>query len=161
MNKVVVLTTGFSLLALTCASAEIYRCRTPEGKLVMTDQQLKLPANCQPIDEPTEAGSFNIMPRAKGIASEGQSAKPVQRTKTSTSTFASLQDQAQVLVQSYKEASAKRYGSGLAVERRSVIREIAELREQKQEMLGGLTSSGLTRNQQQSIKDVLEGIPQQ
>ena len=161
MNKVVVLTTGFSLLVLTCASAEIYRCRTPEGKLVMTDQQLQLPANCRPIDVPAEAGSFNVMPSSKGIASEGQSAKPVQGTKARTSTFSSLQDQAQVLVQSYKEASAKRYGSGLAVERRSSIREIAELRKQKQEMLGGLTRSGLTRNQQQSIKNILEGIPEQ
>ena len=161
MNKIWLLTAGALLLVFTCASAEIYRCVTPDGKQVMTDRQSQLPDNCQDIGKSTEAGSFNIIPDSKNADAERQPVKPAQGVESSAPMFASLQVQANELVQNYKEAVAKRYGSGLNVERRDAIKEVEGFRQQKVEMLDGLTRSGLTGNQQKKIQDVLDEIPEQ
>ena len=116
MNKIWLLTAGFSLLALTCASAETYRCRTPDGKLVMTDQQSQLPDDCQSIDESTETGSFNIIPGGKGVDTEVRPVEPAKRAESRAPIFTSLQDQAKALVQNHKEAVTRRYRPGLEVD---------------------------------------------
>jgi hypothetical protein len=161
MNKIWLLTAGALLLVFTCASAEIYRCVTPDGKQVMTDQQAQLPDNCQNIGKSVEASSFNIMPANKGVDAETRPVKPAQGAESKAPMFASLQVQAKALVQNYKEAVAKRYGSGLNVKRRHAIKEVEGLRQQKVEMLDGLTRSGLTNDQQKKIQDILDEIPQQ
>jgi hypothetical protein len=62
MQKILWLTVALSLLFATCASTEIYRCRTPDGGLVMTDRKDKLPADCQLVNGTKDTGGFNIVP---------------------------------------------------------------------------------------------------
>ena len=52
MNKECLLAGGLLLFLLSSASAEIYRCRTSDGRLIMTDNRANLPADCVPIDQP-------------------------------------------------------------------------------------------------------------
>ncbi len=78
MHRICLLVLGLFLLLPTYASAEIYRCRTSDGELVMTDQKSNFPADCQPVEEPTDKGSFNIVPSAKVDEVESQPAPPEQ-----------------------------------------------------------------------------------
>ena len=78
MHRMYLLAFGFILLFMTCASAEIYRCRTSDGELVITDQKSNFPAECQPVEEPTDKGSFNIVPSAKVDEVESHPALPEQ-----------------------------------------------------------------------------------
>lgn len=78
MPRVYLLTFVFILLFMTCASAEIYHCRTSDGELVMTDQKSNFPADCQPVDEPTGQGGFNIVPSVTVDNVESSPALPEQ-----------------------------------------------------------------------------------
>ena len=89
MHRMYLLAFGFILLFMTCASAEIYRCRTSDGELVMTDQKSNFPADCKPLDEPTEQGGFNIVPSTPVDEVESPPALPEQ---TSTPELQDNQD---------------------------------------------------------------------
>lgn len=160
MQRVWLLTVVFSGLLLTCASADIYRCRMPDGRLVMTDQEAEMPADCQPFEGPAAGvGSFNVIPAIKETV-ESPPAEREVTTGAAAATPSPWQDQATTLVQSYKEAVKKRYRASLMVEKRHAIKEIVKLKEQKQQMLGDLAGSGLMRDDQQAIRKILDQIPQ-
>lgn len=157
MRKLSYLTVGMLLFALTCASAEIYRCRTAAGKLVMTDNMTKLPAGCEPLEGTPGGGSFNVVPNVKEDRNEKppeQKAKPVVRDPTPW-----LND-ASDLVKSYNDAVRRRTYEGLEIKRRRLTQEIKDMKRHKQEMLGDVANSGLTGDQQNSIRETLDQIPQ-
>ena len=78
MHRICLLSFVFVLLLMTCASAEIYRCRTVAGELVMTDQKSNFPADCKPVDEPVGHGSFSIEPGVKVDKTKSPSTPPEQ-----------------------------------------------------------------------------------
>jgi hypothetical protein len=78
MHRIYLLAFVFILLFMTCASAEIYSCRTSDGELVMTDQKSNFPADCQPVDEPMGKGGFNIVPSTTADEVESPPALPEQ-----------------------------------------------------------------------------------
>ncbi len=160
MQRILWLTVGLSLLFLTCASAEIYRCRTPDGVLVMTDQQAKLPADCKPVDEPENVGSFNVMPSTTGTDKRSQPAPPQQKAATKRPDVAPWHSDANALVENYKDAVRRRTRESLTVNGRRATQEIGQLKQQKNEMLSDLEGSGLRRADQQAIRKTLDEIPQ-
>ena len=160
MQRILWLTVGLSLLSLTCASAKIYRCRTPDGVLVMTDQQTKLPADCKPVDEPENAGSFNVMPSTTGTDKRSQPAPLEQEAAKKRPDVAPWQRDASALVENYNDALRRRNRESLTVNRRRATQEIGQLKQQKNEMLDDLAGSGLERHEQQAIRKTLDGIPQ-
>ena len=159
MQRILWLTVGLSLLLLTCASAEIYRCRTPDGVLVMTDQRDKLPADCQPVDGPEDAGSFNIMPSAAGTGKKSLPAPPEQKAVTKRPDVAPWQRDASALVENYKDAVRRRNRESLTVNGRRATREIGQLKQQKHKMLNDLAGSGMRHADQQAIRKTLDEIP--
>lgn len=160
MQRILWLTVGLSLLLLTCASAEIYRCRTPDGVLVMTDQVVKFPADCKPVDEPKNSGSFNIMPSATGTDKRSQPARPEQTAATKRPDVAPWQSDASALVENYRGAVRRRSRESLMTDKRRAIQEIGQLKQQKDEMLNDLAGSGLRHADQQAIRKTLDEIPQ-
>ena len=159
MQKILWLMVGFSLLLLTCASAEIYRCRTPDGVLVMTDQPAELPADCQPVDESTGKGSFNVVPNAAGTDKKSQPALPEQKAATAGQEVTSWQSDASALVENYNDAVRRHNHEGLDVGGRRAAREIGQLHQQKHKMLNDLAGSGLRHEDQQTIRKTLNKIP--
>jgi len=145
---------------VTSVSAEVYRCRTPDGKLVMTDKQTGLPADCKPVEGPAGTGSFNIIPDNTRSDVENQPELPEQKTASDVQDVSTWQSHADTLVQDYKAATRKRHRATLEVDRRHAVQEIEELKQQKQEMLNSLTRSGLTRDEHQAIRKTLNEIPQ-
>ncbi len=67
MHRIFFLAFGLSLLFVTCVSAETFFCKTPDGELVMTDRQDRLPADCKPVNEPTDEGSFSVIPDVPSV----------------------------------------------------------------------------------------------
>jgi hypothetical protein len=149
---------GFIVLTSTCVSAEIFRCRTPDGNLVMTDQQAELPADCQPVDEPTGKGSFNILPPAAESGLDRSTVLPEQTAPEPSPDPSLWQSQAEALVQSYKDAVRRRYHENLEVDRRLAMDKIGRVKQQKMDMLDDLAESNLKRADKQSIRDILEDI---
>jgi hypothetical protein len=159
MYRGYLLATGLFFLMLAYASAEVYRCRTTEGRLIMTDQQTNLPAGCTPIDNPPGSGSFNIMPSTEERAVQSPAKQSEEAPRPDTTGRSALQDQAEVLIQSYNDAVTRRYHSSRVVEQQKAIREITELRQKKREMLDSLAQSGLSRDERKSVRNILDGIP--
>ena len=159
MYRKYVLTTGLWLLMLTYASAEVYRCRTADGRLVMTDNQTNLPAGCAPIDNPPDNGSFNIMPNTDGSAVQNPAEQKEEAFKPDTSQPLALQSEAETLVQSYKDAVTRRYHSSRVVEQQAAMRQITELRQKKQELLDRLPGSGLSNDKRKRVQGILSKIP--
>ena len=159
MQKTMWLTVGLSLLLLTYASAEIFRCRTPDGKLVMTDRESELPADCQPVDKPANAGSFNVMPSASGTDTKTQPVSPEQKAATKRPDVAPWQRDASAMVEDYNDAVRRRNRESLTVDRRRATQEVGRLHQQKVEMLNDLAGSGLKRHEQQAVRKTLDRIP--
>jgi hypothetical protein len=67
---------AFFCLSMTSASAEIYKCRTPDGNLFVTDQEATLPKNCQMVEVPSGDSTFNIVPETKVVDVEPSSVEP-------------------------------------------------------------------------------------
>jgi hypothetical protein len=160
MKKILWLTVGLSLLLVTCTSAEIFRCRTPDGELVMTDQRDELPADCQPVNEPTDAGSFNIVPSVPVNEDERPPVLPEQVSTPEGQEFTSWQRDSNALVESYKNAFHRRYHEDLEKNRLRAEQDISELKKQKHKMLNDLQGSGMTIGQQQSVRKNLDRIPE-
>jgi len=159
MQKILWLIVGLSLLFATCAAAEIFRCRTPDGELVMTDNKAEIPADCKPVDEPKGSGSFNIVPSDKEAPVESppvsaeETAAPVEQDVTP------WQDDASGLVESYKDALLRSHREDLEVNRRHAMQEIEQLKQQKHDMLNALSKSGLKDHDQKAISKTLNEIP--
>ncbi len=159
MSRKSLLALGLFFLMLSCASAEVYRCRTAEGQLVMSDNQTNLPDGCTPVDKPPGSGSFNIIPGTEGSTVQSQAKQSEAAASPETTGQSAYQDQAQALVQSYNDAVTRRYHSSRVVEQRAAMREITELREKKQEILDSLVKSGLSLDERKSVRKMLDGIP--
>jgi hypothetical protein len=159
MFRKYLLTTGFCLLMLTDASAEVYRCRTADGRLVMTDNQTNLPAGCKPMDNPPGTGSFNIMPSTDGSAVQNPAKQKEEDVKPDTSKHLALQSEAEALVQSYNDAVTRRYHSSRVIEQQAAIRQITEFRHKKQEMLDSLAASALSHDERKRVHGILNKIP--
>ena len=159
MLRIWLLTLALCWLILSTATAQIYRCRMPDGSVVMTDQQAEIPADCQSFDGPSGEGSFNIMPAVKEAVGspppKGKTASVIEVPNSSA-----WQDQAATLVQNYEEAVQKRYHANQAADQRHAMVEIAKLKEQKQQMLDDLERSGLIFSEQEVIRKILAQIPQ-
>lgn len=167
MAKECLLAAGLLLFLLSSASAEIYRCRTSDGRLIMTDNRANLPTDCVPIDQPAQSGSFNIVPapeageaaagQATPSAARGESEKTTQTSVKTTQT--SVYDQARMLVQDYNDAVTKRYHADLVTEQEAAMREITELKRQKEELINGMTRSNLSQEERRSVRRLLDRIP--
>ncbi len=159
MFRKYVLTTGLFLAMLTYASAEVYRCRTADGRLVMTDNQTKLPAGCTPVENPPGTGTFNVMPSTEGSAVQSPARQSEEAARPDATGGSAVQDQAQALVQGYNDAVTRRYHSSRVVEQQRAMREITELRQKKQETLESLAKSSLSLDERNSVRKILDGIP--
>ena len=160
MKRLLLLTIMLYLLILTCASAEIFRCRTPDGELVMTDDKSKLPSDCRPVEAPAGSGSFNLVPSAPAAAVESSSDNPEPEGRPETQDVTPWQDDASGLVERYNDAVRRRHSEGLEVNRRRAIREVEQLKQQKYDMLDALPKSGLKDRDQKTIRETLNKIPQ-
>ena len=160
MLRIWMLTLTVCSLLLTNATADVYRCRMPDGRIVMTDQEAEMPADCQPFDGPAGEGSFNVMPATKEAVASPPAERETTGIVTEVPNTPALQDQAAGLVQNYEEAVKKRYHASQAADQRRAMVEIAKLKEQKQQMLEDLTGSGLKRDDQDVIRKLLDQIPE-
>ena len=159
MQKILWLLVGLSLLFTTCAAAEIFRCRTPDGELVMTDNKTEIPADCKPVDEPEGSGSFNIVPSSKEDPVESQ---PVSAERTAAPLERDItpwQDDASGLLERYHDAVRRTHSEDLEVNRRHARQEGEQLKQQKNDMLNALPESGLKDHEQKAIKDTLNEMP--
>ena len=161
MHRIVLLAMGFFLMTVAGAPAEIYRCITPAGELIMTDQQAEIPTDCQPVEGTTGTSSFNVVPGLKEDVPKRSSNRPEKKVRSDVQDVVQWQGDASALVESYRNASKRRYQEDMLVNRRRAIQEISDLRQQKNEMLNGLEGSGLSRDQQHSIRKTLDKIPQE
>lgn len=166
MQRIWLITAVFFCVSLTGVSAEIYKCRTPDGNLVVTDQEANLPRGCQKIEGSSTGSTFNIVPETKAIDVESPSTEapkisPESSADSLPDPSQAVVDQAKTLVQDYKEAVRKRYHSSFVADQRRAIQQIESLRKEKQQILSGLTGSGLSRNEQAKVRNILNEIPQQ
>lgn len=160
MKRISFLCIGLVLSFLSYASAEFYRCRTPAGKLVVSDQLTNLPKDCLSVDEPVNKGSFNVLPgtQSDGVVDKASQAE-VELVKDKADP-APWHNRAEALVERYKQELQKRYHASFAADQRRAMQEIAELKQQKQQLLDSLPDSGLTRDEQRAIEKTLTEIPQ-
>jgi hypothetical protein len=159
MQKILGLIVGLSLLFATCAVAEIFRCRTPDGELVMTDNKTEAPADCKPVDEPKGSGSFNVVPSTPVTAVESTTASPEQKTRSDAQDVPPWQDDANGLVERYHDALLRSHKEDLEVNRRDAMQHIERLKQQKHGMLNALSKSGLKDHDQKAISKTLNEIP--
>jgi hypothetical protein len=159
MNKECLLAGGLLLFLLSSASAEIYRCRTSDGRLIMTDNRANLPADCVPIDQPAGSGSFNIVPAPEASEAADQATSGAAKDESEKTTQTSVYDQARMLVQDYNDAVTKRYHAGLVTEQEAAMREITELKRQKEELINGMARSNLSQEERRSVRRLLDRIP--
>lgn len=160
MKRIGLLCIGLVLLFLSSASAELYRCRTPAGKLVVSDQLTNLPKDCLFVDEPVNKGSFNVLPSTQSDAVVDRASQAEAERAKAKADPAPWQNRAEALVESYKQSLQKRYHASFAADQRRAMQEIAELKQHKQQLLDGLPDSGLTRDEQRAIQKTLAEIPQ-
>jgi hypothetical protein len=159
MHRISLLALGFILLFLTCASAEIYRCRTAAGDMVMTDNKAEIPADCQPVGEPAGSGSFNIVPEDKEIAVENPPISTGREDSAGTEDIVQWQKDASTLVESYRSAVLRSHRDDLEVDRRRATQQVEQLKQQKQEMLSALPGSRLKDHEQEAVQKILNEIP--
>ena len=159
MKRLLLLTIILYLLILTCASAEIFRCRTPDGELVMTDDKSKLPADCRPVEAPAGSGSFNVVPSTPAAAVESSSVNPKPEVRPEAQDVTPWQDDASGLVGRYNDAVRRRHSEDLEVNRRRAIREVEQLKQQKLDMLDALPKSGLKDHEQKAVRETLSEMP--
>jgi hypothetical protein len=159
MQRILWLTVALSLLVLTYASAEIFRCRTPDGVLVMTDRETELPADCQLVDEPAGKGSFNVVPSAETTDTKRPLVPFERGAATKRQDIAPWQKDSSALVERYNDALRRRNRESLEVDRLRATREIGQLKQQKDEMLNDIKGSGLRHEDQQAIRKTLDKIP--
>jgi len=150
---------GLSLLFATCAAAEIFRCRTPNGELVMTDNETKIPADCKPVDAPKGSGSFNIVPSNKETAVESPPLRDEGEAAPVAQEVTPWQDDASGLVERYRDALRRSHSEDLEVNRRHATQEVEQLKQQKHDMLSALPGSGLKDHEQKAIKNTLNEMP--
>jgi len=160
MPKILCMTIGLLLVTLGCATAEIYRCRTAAGDLIMTDNEAALPADCDQVKETTGGGSFNTVPSVSVKKTKQPAARSERKPSAAMKSVTLWQNDANELVKSYKDAVRRRYHESFGVDKRRAVQDIAGLKHKKQKMLDALTGSGLTRDQQSSVSAILEDIPQ-
>ena len=154
------LTVGLSLLFVTCACAKDYRCRTPDGELFMTDREDKLPADCQPLNEPKDTGGFNIVPAVPVNEVESSPAFPEKAATSSGQEVDSWEGDANTLVESYKDAVHRRYHEDLEINRLRATQDIEQLKKQKHDMLNALSRSDLKDREKNEIREILDRIPE-
>jgi hypothetical protein len=159
MKRLLLLTIMLYLLILTCASAEIFRCRTPDGELVMTDNKAEVPADCRPVEAPAGSGSFNVVPSTPEPAVESTPASPEQETLSEAQEVTPWQDDASGLVERYHDALRRSHREDLEVNRRRATREVEQLKQQKLDMLDALPKSGLKDHEQKAVRETLSKMP--
>ena len=166
MHRIMLLAIGFFLLGLTGAPAEIYRCVTPAGELIMTDQQTGLPADCKPVEGTTGTSSFNVVPSVKEGVPKRSVKRAEKKAMSDVPDVVQWQSDASALVENYRDALRRRYRKDMSrqrsyANRRRAKQDISDLRQQKNKMLNGLEGSGLSRDQQNSARKTLDEIPKE
>jgi hypothetical protein len=159
MKRLLLLTIMLYLLILTCASAEIFRCRTPDGELVMTDNKAEIPADCRPVEAPAGSGSFNVVPSTPAAAVESSSVSPKPEVRSEAQDITPWQDDASGLVERYHDALLRSHREDLEVNRRRATREVEQLKQQKLDMLDALPKSGLKDREQKAVRETLDEMP--
>lgn len=161
MPKILCMTIGLLLVTLGCATAEIYRCRTAAGDLVMTDNEAALPADCDQVKETTGGGSFNTVPSVSVKKTKRPESQSEKKPSAAMKSVTLWKNDANELVKSYKDAVRRRYRESYGVDKRRAALEIPGLKQKKQTMIDNLPGSGLTRDQQASVSAILDDIPQE
>ena len=159
MQKILWLLVGLSLLFTTCAAAEIFRCRTADGELVMTDNKAELPADCRPVEAPAGSGSFNVVPSTPAAAVESSSVSPKPESHSEAQDVTPWQDDANGLVERYHDALLRSHREDLEVNRRRATRDVEQLKQQKIDMLDALPKSGLKDHEQKAVRETLSEMP--
>lgn len=159
MTRTLLLIVGLSFLSITIVDAKIYRCKTADGKLVMTDREDQMPADCQPVDEPAGSGGFNVVPSVEVDRTGSQRRLPAKNSPAGDQDVAPWQNRADALVEGYDEAVRVRHRAVIAEEQRRAEREITRLRELKQRMLNDLDKSSLKRDDHRAVRRTLDRIP--
>ncbi len=159
MTKIFCLAVGLFLVTVCFVSAEIYKCRTPAGNLVMTDDETVLPAGCEPVKGVAEKGSFNSVPSLQDEEVVQPDPLPESKAAPNVKDASVWQGEADKLVKSYKDAVRRRYRATLEIDRLRAVQELPGLREKKQKMLDALSGSDLRRDQQNVIRKTLDAIP--
>ena len=160
MKRLLLLTIMLHLLILTCASAEIFRCRTADGELVMTDNKTEIPADCQPVEAPAGSGSFNVVPSTPAAAVESSSVSPKPEVRSEAQDVTPWQDDANGLVERYNDALLRSHREDLEVNRRRATRDVEQVKQQRLDMLDALPKSGLKEHEQKAVRETLSKMPQ-
>lgn len=132
--------------------------RTYQERIEVARDNIKLPADCRPVEAPAGSGSFNLVPSAPA-AVESSSVNPEPEGRPDAQDVTPWQDDASGLVERYNEAVRRRHSEDLEVNRRRAIREVEQLKQQKHDMLDALSKSGLKDHDQKTVREMLNKIP--
>ena len=152
------------LLALVAAaSADIYRCRTPQGKLVYTNDPALFPVACTPEANGT-SGSLNVVPLSTP-AGTGQTSEELIRDATLRQELQQKQlagwlDTANNIAAAFREARhqiyyTRRRHAGVIDAARQ---ELAQSIQDKQALLQTMTVAGASRDEIRQVSQVLAEV---
>lgn len=162
MGKIVALAL---LLVLydAAAEAEIYRCRSIDGTLVLTDDPTRLPPGCRPERAGGGQGSLSIVPAQspKAAGSVETTEKRTKRVESATGAdrVESWKEEARQLARDYRETVSQRYRTMAVSQKRQILKRIGELKSRRDELRRAVLQARLPRNDLAEIEAALASVP--
>jgi hypothetical protein len=149
--------------AAVAAGAVMYECTRPDGTMVFTDNPLQAPANCRMITA-ENLGPALLSPTSPQPQAQPQSPPPAgaktaaQAGNGAEPTFETFQSEAEQLVTSYKDTRRRYNQASFAKDQLTAMRELAEIKSQKNALLSALQQSSLSSSEKQQIMATLAAI---
>ena len=155
----------FMLLAMPVASAgaALYECKRPDGTIVFTDDPLKAPGNCQmkTVEGISPSLPAPVAPQPQSQAPLPAEARPAAASAENSGEPAleTFQSEAALLVSNYLDARQRYNHASFAKDQLTAMREMAEVKAQKNALLITLEQASLSRFEKQGIMATLAAIP--
>lgn len=147
------------VLAVSTAGAETFRCRQPDGTLVLTDDPAHFPADCRPEEAPADGGTLSVVPIPAPAPPEKGPGERTPAGSGELKTKQLWQQKASALVKEYRAVLPQRYRTMPVAKKREILQQIGEIKKRKEKMLGQIEASRLPRRERLEIKKILAEIP--
>jgi hypothetical protein len=150
------------LILQTSAAAEIYRCQTSDGRVVLTDKPLNLSDDCEQIKEDTSKGAYSGRPEEKRTRPPGKARTSKQATPDQSeqkSDPAAWESRAYALVASYKDAVKRRFHESNIFDKQQAIRDVEAIKQEKGSFLEELERSSIPQQKRKEVEKILGEIP--
>jgi hypothetical protein len=164
MIKIILLCIFPLFLTSSWSNAEIYRCTNAQGAVIYTDDPAKMPRDCI-TDQAVKFHQLNILPEQVNQAdtqnvdiSAADSATPPVQQEYDPASFASLNGEAETLIQRYAEARRRATFSPLFKHKEAAKTELQELRIQKDNLVSVVNKSSLPGTQKNEILEKLSSM---